>query len=154
MRKFITTVAVGLASVAGVASAAAQTDDRDAVRRTLEAFVAFAQAKDLASIDTLWASGRGVHIIEGSGVNHGWPDHRDNHLGRELETFDDLQYRFFSIEPQVRGDVAWAAFQYELATDTPRGHMELEGRGTAILEKQEGRWVIVHLHTSGRRRNQ
>ena len=24
-----------------------------------------------------------------------------------------------------------------------------EGRGTAVLEKIDGRWVIVHLHVSG-----
>lgn len=155
MHKFISTaVVVGVTLAVGTTSATAQSDDRDAVRRTLEAFAEFAQAKDLASIDTLWASGRSVHIIEGSGVNHGWSDYRDNHLGRELETFDGLQYRFFSIEPQVRGEVAWAAFRYELITDTPRGHLELEGRGTAVLEKQDGSWVIAHLHTSGRRRNQ
>jgi ketosteroid isomerase-like protein len=48
--------------------------------------------------------------------------------------------------------VAWTPFRYELSADTPQGHVELEGRGTAVLEKRAGRWVIVHLHTSGRRK--
>ncbi len=152
MREFFLSVVVSGLVAGGIMPAQGQMDDGAAVRRTLEAFAEFVQAKDLASIDTLWATGRGVHIIEGAGVNHGWPDYRDNHLGRELESFDNLAYRFYSIEPQVRGAVAWAAFRYELSADTPRGRLELEGRATAVLEKQNGRWIIAHLHTSGRRR--
>jgi hypothetical protein len=64
----------------------------------------------------------------------------------------NLQYRYYEVEPQVRGNVAWASFRFELATDMPRGHIEMEGRGSAILEKRDGRWMVVHLHTSGRRR--
>lgn len=152
MRGFFWSVVVSGLVAGGIMPVQGQMDDRAAVRQTLEAFAAFVQAKDLASIDTLWATGRGVHIIEGAGVNHGWPDYRDNHLGRELESFDNFAYRFFSIEPQVRGAVAWAAFRYELSADTPRGPLELEGRATAVLEKQNNRWIIAHLHTSGRRR--
>jgi ketosteroid isomerase-like protein len=144
---------VGLALTAGTSSsAAAQASDRDAVIAVIEAFAAFSQAKNISAIDTLFASDRGVHIIEGAGVNHGWADYRDNHLQPELEGFENFRYRYYAVEPQVRQDVAWNSFRYELAADTPRGHVELEGRGTAVLEKREGRWVIVHLHTSGRRR--
>ncbi|MCH8254058.1 MAG: nuclear transport factor 2 family protein, partial [Gemmatimonadetes bacterium] len=100
--------------------------------------------------DTLFAPERGIHIIEGAGINHGWVDYRDNHLGPELESFENFEYRFYGIEPQVRGDVAWSSFRYDLAVDTQRGHLEREGRGTAVLERRDGRWLIVHLHTSGR----
>ncbi len=98
------------------------------------------------------ASDSWVEIIEGSGVNHGWTDYRNNHLKPELAEMQHLRFRFFDIAPQVRGTVAWAPFRYELATDTPQGHVEVEGRGTAILERRDGRWLVVHLHTSGRRK--
>ena len=39
-----------------------------------------------------------------------------------------------------------------LSLTTPQGHVEVEGRGTAILEKRGGRWLVAHTHTSGRRR--
>jgi hypothetical protein len=45
----------------------AQAPEVAAVRRVVEAFAEFTQAKNLAGIDTLFGSGRGVHIIEGSG---------------------------------------------------------------------------------------
>jgi ketosteroid isomerase-like protein len=140
--------------VAGFAAEDGQAQDaeRAAVRQVIEAVAAFEQAKNLPAMDTLFAPEQGVHIIEGAGVNHGWVDYRDNHIGPELEAFENFEYRYYAVEPQVRGDVAWASFRYELGADTQRGRLEFEGRGTAVLEKREGRWLIVHLHTSGRRR--
>jgi len=130
----------------------AQDDDRAAVTKVLEAIAEYSQAGDLHAMDTLYSSSRGVHIIEGAGVNHGWEDYRDNHIGPELARFENFEYRFFAIEPSVRGDVAWSAFRYELSMDTSGGHRDIEGRGTAVLEKANGRWQIVHMHTSGRPR--
>ncbi len=141
---------VGLVAFAVPPMVQARTSDADAVRRVIEAFAAYSQASNLDAIDTLFAPERGIHIIEGAGVNHGWADYRDNHLGPELESFENFEYRFYSVEPQVRGDVAWSSFRYDLAVDTQRGHLEREGRGTAVLERRDGRWLIVHLHTSGR----
>jgi len=129
---------------------AAQQDDDAAVRRVLEAVAAHTRAKDVAGLDTLYAHDAWVRIIEGSGVNKGWVDYRDNHLKPELADLGNLRY--FDVEPQVRGNVAWAAFRYELAVTTPQGRVEVEGRGTAILERRAERWLIVHVHTSGRRR--
>ena len=130
----------------------AQTSDEDAIRQVIEAVAAYSQAKNLDAMDTLFAPERGIHIIEGAGVNHGWVDYRDNHLGPELERFENFRLRYYGVEPQVRGDVAWGSFRYDLSLDMPSGHRESEGRGTAVLEKRDGRWLIVHLHTSGRRR--
>ncbi len=138
-----------LASAPGLG---AQTEETASVRRVVESVAIYAQSSNLAAMDTLFAPGRGVHIIEGSGVNHGWEEYRDHHLGPELATFRNFSYRYFAIEPQVRGTVAWTAFRYELGADTPNGRIEMEGRGSAVLERREERWVIVHLHTSGRRK--
>ncbi|MBI3981295.1 MAG: nuclear transport factor 2 family protein [Gemmatimonadetes bacterium] len=147
---------LAVAALAGLAGypqpLAGQTPDQDAVRRVIEAVAEFSQAKNLAAMDTLFAPGGGVDIIEGAGVNHGWVDYRDNHLGRELAEFQNFQYRHYAIEPTVRGNVAWTSFRYDMAVDTPNGHIETEGRGTAVLERRDGRWVIVHQHTSGRRK--
>ena len=130
----------------------AQTGDDGAVRAVVEAIATAVEAKDMAALDTLFALDPWVRVIEGAGVNRGWYDYRDNHLKPELEEFENLTYRFLDLEPQVRGDVAWAAFRYDFMVDTERGHVEVEGRGTAILERRDERWLIVHLHTSGRRK--
>ena len=136
----------------GAGSAVAQDPEVEAVRAVVSALASYSQAGDFTGLDSLYSSGRGVHIIEGAGVNHGWVDYRDHHLKPELAEFKNFSYRYFAIEPQVRGTVAWTAFRYELAADTPNGHVEVEGRGTAVLEKRDGRWLVVHTHTSGRRK--
>ena len=129
----------------------AQVAEKAAVRRVVEAVGSLQEANDIAGLDTLFAPNPWVEIIEGSGVNHGWTDYRNNHLKPELAEMQHLRFRFFDIAPQVRGNVAWAPLRYELA-DTPSGHVEVEGRGTAILERRGKRWLVVHLHTSGRRK--
>lgn len=139
-------------SPGGPGTAFAQTADTNAVRRVVETVARLSEAKDAGGLDTLFAPDAWVRIIEGAGVNNGWVDYRDKHLVPELAEFTNFRYRYYEVEPQVRGDVAWAPFRYTLVTDTPQGHVEVEGRGTAVLERRGSRWWIVHLHTSGRRR--
>ena|SRR5713101_992670 len=130
----------------------AQAAEDAAVRRVVEAVASLQEANDIAGLDTLFAPNPWVEIIEGSGVNHGWTDYRNKHLKPELAEMQHLRLRFFDIALQLRGNVAWAPFRYALAADTPSGHVDVEGRGTAILERRARRWLVVHLHTSGRRK--
>lgn len=146
------TLLAAAAVLAFATPAAAQSHDEHLVTGVIEALAAHSQAKNIAGLDTLYAPDAWVRIVEGAGVNRGWVDYRDHHLGPELRDFQNFRYRYYEIEPQVRGTVAWASFRYELIADTPQGHVEVEGRGTAVLEKRDGRWLVVHTHTSGRRR--
>lgn len=143
-----------IVALSPAAPAQAQTSDTAAVRRVAAAIAEMTQAGNVAALDTLFAPDAWVRIIEGAGVNNGWVDYRDHHLGPELAAFSNFRERYYDIEVQVRSSVAWAAFRYEVAFDGPQGHTESEGRGTAILEKRGDRWLIVHRHTSGRRREQ
>src|SRR5712692_3774799 len=119
----------------------AQGPVESAVRRVVEAVDSLQEANDIAGLDTLFAPNPWVEIIEGSGVNHGWTDYRNNHLKPELAEMQHLSFWFFEIAPQLRGNVAWAPFRYELAADTHSEHVDIEGRGTAILERRGPRWV-------------
>lgn len=135
-----------------VTQVVAQTDDATAeVRLALERVADSFESGELGLLDDVFAPGPGVHIIEGAGVNHGWAEYRDHHLRPKLDAFENFDYRYFAIEPVVRGDMAFAAFRYELRADLNGSPLSIEGRGTAVLEQLEGRWKIVHLHTSGRR---
>jgi ketosteroid isomerase-like protein len=125
--------------------------EETAVRRVVAAVASLQEANDSAGLDTLFASVPRVGIIERSGVNHGWMDYRNNHVKPELAEMQHLRFGFFDIAPRVRGKVAWAPFSYALAADTPTEHVDIEGRGTAVLERGGERWLVVHLHTSGRR---
>ncbi len=94
MRIVVSSVTWCVLAIAGsVSNVRAQTDDDVAVRQVVEAIAAFSQAKNLEGLDSLYAPGRSVHIIEGAGVNHGWVDYRDHHLKPELDELGNFTYR-------------------------------------------------------------
>jgi uncharacterized protein (TIGR02246 family) len=48
-----------------------------------------------------------------------------------------------------RGNIAWTTLTFHLsATPKAGGSMELDARHTAIWEKRDGKWLIVHEHIS------
>ncbi len=136
----------------GVAQAqAGAPSDTAQVRATIEALFAAAERGDMIALDTLYA-GEDLTVIEGTGIDRGWTDYRDDHLGPELEAFENFEYRPSEVEPRVVGDVAWAIFRYTLRGDYGDRRLDHVGRGTAILERRGNRWVVRHTHTSSRPR--
>lgn len=122
-----------------------------AVAATIRALFAAIEAKDLRALDTLY-SGDSLTVVEGAGVNRGWKDYRDTHLGPELREFRNFRYRPFEIETHVAGSVAWSTFRYAMIAQMGERTMDMIGRGTAILERSGNRWMVRHTHTSGRAR--
>lgn len=120
--------------------------ERDAVRSVIADFAEHVQANDLSALDSLFPQ-RGLHILTDDATTHGWAEYRDKYLIPELARYPGLRYAHTAIEPVVRGDVAWVAFRREMSSSTD-GTGAVQGRGTAVLEKRDGRWVIVHLHVS------
>ncbi|MBX9929556.1 MAG: nuclear transport factor 2 family protein [Gemmatimonadaceae bacterium] len=122
-----------------------------AVVQSIQGLFAAAERNDLAALDSIYA-GDSLLVLEGAGINRGWKDYRDNHLGPELKEFQNFRYRPFEIEARVTGDLAWATFRYALSADTPTGKADVVGRGTAILERRGTRWVVRLTQTAGRTR--
>jgi ketosteroid isomerase-like protein len=48
----------------------------------------------------------------------------------------------------VRGNFAWATYQWEFTALTDGRPSSARGHSTLILEKRGGQWLIVHNHTS------
>ena len=123
-----------------------------AVVSTIEAVFAATERADFAALDSLYA-GADLTVIEGAGIDRGWANYRDHHLKPELENFQSLVYKPYEIEPHVEGELAWAIFRYELKVDLRERRIDNLGRGTAILEKRKGRWVVRHMQTASRARH-
>lgn len=121
------------------------------VIQAIQALFAAAERGDLAALDSIYA-GDSLLVIEGSGINRGWTDYRDNHLAPELKEFSNFRYRPFEIEARVSGNLAWATFRYALSADLPNGKADVVGRGTAILERRGARWIVRLTHTASRAR--
>ncbi len=122
-----------------------------AVAATIEAVFAATEAADYAALDTLFA-GDSLTIIEGAGIDRGWSDYRDHHLRPELDAFRSLLYRPYEIEAHVFQERAWAIFRFDLKIDLENRTVDNVGRGTAILERRGGRWVLRHMQTTSRPR--
>lgn len=121
------------------------------VAAAVRALFAAAERKDVAALDTLYA-GDSLTVVEGAGINRGWADYRDNHLGPELTQFANFRYRPYEIQVRVAGPLAWAIFQYAISADAGERRIDAVGRGTAILERRGSRWVVRHTQTTSRAR--
>lgn len=125
--------------------------DQVAVAQVLRTLFAAFERKDLKALDTLYA-GDSLTVVESAGINRGWADYRDTHLGPELREVENFRYRPFELFVRTSGDLAWATFRYALAGDLPQQKLDHVGRGTAILERRGGRWIVRHTHTASRPR--
>ena len=135
-----------LAALAHAAPARAQVrsqpdPERAAVQQVVVRLGELLQAGDLAAIEPLVRPR--LHILTDNATTHGWAEYRDQHLAPELDRLK-AGYAHTAVEATVRGDFAYVAFRRVFGK---AGTPELkEGRGTAVLEKIDGRWTIVHLH--------
>jgi len=132
---------------------AGQSGDADDIVQALNAYAAAVTSKNIEAMAE-WVT-EDLLIFEGAGVNRGWADYRDHHLGPELEMFEAIDYKFSDIEAEAGGNLGWASFRYSVHIEMPERVSDSAGVGTAVLVKgDDGRWRLRHLHTTPERRRQ
>ncbi len=152
-KRLIFTAALSAVVMAFVFSAAsAQTDEVKAVTDVLMREAVAVEKGDLAALDRIWANTEDVTVFESGHANYGWTDYRNTHLAPELKEFKNTKYSFSDMKVKVEGKTAWATFKYALVADMGTRKIDSGGLGTAILEKRDGNWRIVHWHSSAPRR--
>lgn len=96
-----------------------------------------------------------VTVYEGGGVNNGWIDYRDKHLGPELKEFHNLQFGHSNTHVTLLGDgrAAYVTATYSLKARMGERDVDSGGLETLVLVKDNGgSWKIRHSHTSARGR--
>lgn len=126
----------------------AQTDDVKAVTDVLKREAAAIEKGDLQALDKIWSNDKAVLVFENGGVNEGWENYRNKHLAPELKSFKDLKFAVSDIAVKADKKIAWATYKYTLAADFNKQKIDTGGVGTMIFEKKDGKWLIVHSHTS------
>ena len=107
-------------------------------------------AKDLDKLAAMYAPETTVY--EGGGVNSGWKDYRDNHLGPELKGYEALEFSHTNVVPHVIGaDAAYVTADYAIKAKTGDRVANGGGLATYTLAKGASGWKIRHTHTSARR---
>jgi uncharacterized protein YcnI len=142
-----------LTSAPSPAAAQASGGEAAAIENWLKGYDTAFNAKDLDKLATFYHPE--VTIYEGGGINNGWIDYRDHHLGPELKAFENLQFGHSNTKVTVLsgGQSAYATSEY--AIKAKMGERELDSRGleTLVLIKDaSGSWKIRHSHTSSRPR--
>ena len=95
MRRIVIAV---VASLVAASSASAQAPgDEGAITAWLQSFDRVFVAKDLDKLAPFYHPD--VTIFEGGGVNNGWADYRDHHIGSELKGFENLQFEHRTSPP-------------------------------------------------------
>jgi ketosteroid isomerase-like protein len=133
--------------------AAQQPSATSAIERWLQAYDAALTAKDLRRLGDFYHPD--VTIFEGGGINNGWPDYRDHHLGPELAEFADLQFAHRDVKVQLleTGNAADVTSEYSLKARVKDRDIDAAGLETLILARDDGgAWKIRHVHMSSRRR--
>lgn len=151
----VITVSVGIGfanRMSGITDANDEAAVRDALLRSALSF----EQNDLALASQIWANDESLMVFEQGHANYGWTDYRDNHLAPEMREIKNTKYQFSDIHVHLAGKTAWATLKYTISGDVVENgkerHVEGGGLGTAMLEERQGRWQIVHWHSSAPRR--
>ena len=142
-----------VASLVAASSAAAQASSgEDAVTAWMQSFDRAFVAKDLDKLASFYHPD--VTIFEGGGVNNGWADYRDHHIGPELKGFENLQFEHRNVAVHMLdgGRVAYVTSEYALKARVSDRDVDSAGLETLVLMKVGNAWKIRHSHTSVRRR--
>lgn len=149
-------VLVGLLAFTASHKAAERADDEAAVRDALMKSATSFEKNDIAMASQVWANDESLTVFESGHANYGWADYRDHHLVPEMGEMKNTKYAFSDIKINLAGKTAWATFKYTISADVGEPgksrHVDGAGLGTAVLEQRDGRWQIVHWHSSAPRR--
>lgn len=93
-----------------------------------------------------------LSVLEGTHLNQGWADYRDNHIGPEMKEW--MAFRVADpalIEVSVAGDWAYAVGRATYTIVTPERSMVLAAAETFVLRERGGVWRVRHIHSSARK---
>jgi uncharacterized protein YcnI len=140
-----------LAPAAAAAATQPAGNENAAIEAWLRGYDAAFNAKDLDKLATFYHPD--VTIYEGGGINSGWVDYRDRHLGPELKAFENLQFNHSNTRVSVLpgGQSAYATSDYFIKAKMGERMIDSRGLETLVLIKgADGNWKIRHSHTSSR----
>jgi ketosteroid isomerase-like protein len=120
--------------------------DTTLVRLTMEAIAAAFESGDLASLDTICHDS--VTVFWDGRLQRGWADYREHQLLPELEALSERRLRIHDVRVRLARNTAWATYGFRLSAVRNGQDVEARGAGTMILQNLQGRWRLVHSHTS------
>lgn len=142
----ITDVSAEAPATGAGATQSSPAPETSSIETWLKQYDAAFNANDLDKLATFYHPD--VTIYKGSGINDGWVDYRDNHLGPELKEFQNLQFGHTNTRVTVLGD-GRGAYVTSNYLKGEEHDVDSGGLETLVLVKgTDGAWRIRHSHTS------
>jgi ketosteroid isomerase-like protein len=120
--------------------------DSVAVRLAMEAVALAYESGDMSAFDTLYHES--LTVVEGEQVISGRASYVADDLAPQIRSLDDRDCRLYDVRVRLARNTAWATYRFDLAGTRDGERVDTRGVGTMILQKFQGRWQIVHVHTS------
>jgi hypothetical protein len=92
-----------------------------------------------------------IQIYESGYVEHSREEYAGHHLKEDIEFAKTTKNKVLKQSERVDGKFAVVMQETETTGKYKGNSVHLFGTETAILEKQDDKWVIVHLHWSSRK---
>lgn len=131
------------------AGALAADKDEQAIREIiLKAYQNWAALTPDAN-DADYAAGKGVWFDLSPMKWDSWEDYKAG-VKKGNEGIDSAKLKIHDdLAVHHKGDLAWVTYTWTIELHMKGGKVNhLEARGTNVLEKRQGKWVIVHEHVS------
>lgn len=124
--------------------------DRSAAEAVLRDYSDAINEESIEGMEALVTADERFSVIEGRGIDVGWTNYRDHHLGPEFasERIDFHSYAYDDIEVRVGHMFAYATFTYAFEATLDGEPYNKDGRGTAVLQRTPDGWRIRHIQTS------
>lgn len=141
---------ISLALLFSVGALYAQTDEQK-VKEVLSSYKNALEKLDVAGTDVLFVANS--QIIESGKVEGTYQNYLAHHIGPELGHFTSFKFDNYKAEVTIVNDHAFAVETYNYTIVLKKDGSEIKRNGVAssFLKKENGKWKIVHMHSSSRK---
>jgi len=124
------------------------TSDNDQIERNIGEMLGAFQIGDVETMHKYYSDN--VTFVSGDYEPPivGWQNYAALYA-RQRSAFQGMQLIRRNTLIIVRGDFAWAMYQWEFDSSVNGQPYQLRGQTTLIFNKVSGNWLIVHNHTAG-----
>jgi ketosteroid isomerase-like protein len=133
------------AALAGKADPQTEKEIKDFLDRYSKAY----EKKDVEAIMVLIAPDSDVAFVDSDSERPvQGPALIKSAYEREFAQVKSASIKFPWVAVGSKGDVAWITAQCQAEVDTGEGKMTVPAHWTAVLEKRDGKWLLVQSHLS------
>ncbi len=130
----------------------AQEDDAEALIAIVDAIEKGWEQGDGTPFREHFLDFEGARYVESGGQNEGLTDLVEHHVEPEGDALDDFELSLSNVETNIEGDFAWVIADVEFKALVKKDQRQIHSRGyeTFLFRRVEGKWKVVHTHSSSR----